>query len=225
MADSKQLFDDPEDLTMDDSEWDVESDASALITHARKRSATEALDFEKYMDNNEGFLVEDPNMSSYNYEDSMISDSFNKEADGDIDNNNHNNSGDNNNNNDDDDDDDNNNNTNNNNNDDIKDSAAEEDATLGEYQKLKNELATIQSMTSAIEKITANFKVSQQGMIQFTETIIRTDQLLDTWIRLLSQAEYTKSLLQNEQWHGVSMVSFKSRQSHKYRQFPLGYCK
>jgi hypothetical protein len=38
-------------------------------------------------------------------------------------------------------------------------------------------------------------------------TTERTDQLLNVWVRLLSQAEHTQRLLQDEQWEGATSVS------------------
>ncbi|KAI8055077.1 DASH complex subunit Duo1-domain-containing protein [Syncephalis plumigaleata] len=98
---------------------------------------------------------------------------------------------------------------------------AEEGRLERERQLLTKESESIRSMSASIEKITDNFKRTQQNMLQFTETTIRTDRLLDTWIHLLSQAEHTKALLQNEQWQGASTDAMLAHREEEQRRLAL----
>jgi hypothetical protein len=131
MTDTKRSFDDPNDLSMEDSEWGLESDASSSIALTKKRSASEALepDNKKPLDLNAPPCEHDLSLTSISFNEDVNDDShISKETP-------------------------------------LTSELAEEDRLERERQLLTKELESIRSMRTSIEKITDNFKRTQQNMI------------------------------------------------------------
>ncbi|KAJ1860837.1 hypothetical protein LPJ73_001215 [Coemansia sp. RSA 2703] len=75
----------------------------------------------------------------------------------------------------------------------------EDDIELGELRRVRRALS---KMNQGIENV-------QHQMKYFNSNVSQTTQLLDIWVRILSQTAHNQSFLANEEWHGGSMDTAK----------------
>ncbi|RKP09833.1 DASH complex subunit Duo1-domain-containing protein [Thamnocephalis sphaerospora] len=174
MDDSELIFEGASQLSMDDSDWDAETGTSAFGHLGRKRSASEALDAAPLAA--DGDDDDDDDDGGGQIGDATWANTSPSTM--------------------------------------TLDEASVETqeasaanvawASMDEATRLLHELASVRQVTTAMAHITDNLRAAQAGILRFTETTTRTDELLDMWVRLFSQAEHTQRLLHDEQWTGAS---------------------
>ncbi|KAI9006294.1 DASH complex subunit Duo1-domain-containing protein [Phycomyces nitens] len=70
----------------------------------------------------------------------------------------------------------------------------------------RHEYEAIKSINHVIEQVIENFGKSSTHIKELAETVNQSELLLDKWISLMSQAEHTKRLLEDPDWHGKQAV-------------------
>ncbi|KAJ2455375.1 hypothetical protein EV183_000911 [Coemansia sp. RSA 2336] len=69
------------------------------------------------------------------------------------------------------------------------------------------ELEELRRVRRALSKMNQGIENMQQQMKYFNSNVSQTTQLLDLWVRVLSQTVHSQSFLLNEEWHGSSVDS------------------
>jgi transcriptional regulator of nitric oxide reductase len=88
--------------------------------------------------------------------------------------------------------------------------------------QLKQEYGKLQSLNRVLETVLENFEDASEKIQQFTDTVNKTDKLLDLWLAVLERAEETKSVLEDKHWHvTVSKSSYESSRRIIYILFCL----
>ncbi|KAJ2780892.1 hypothetical protein H4R18_003187 [Coemansia javaensis] len=71
------------------------------------------------------------------------------------------------------------------------------------------ELEELRRVRRALSKTTQGIENVQRQMKYFNNSVSQTTQLLDIWVRVLSQAAHNQAFLLNEDWQGGSMDTAK----------------
>ncbi|KAJ1747889.1 hypothetical protein LPJ79_004939 [Coemansia sp. RSA 1821] len=88
------------------------------------------------------------------------------------------------------------------------DEASEALAANAEQQPVEDvELEELRRVRRALSKMNQGIENMQHQMKYFNSNVSQTTQLLDLWVRVLSQTVHSQSFLLNEEWHGSSMDS------------------
>ncbi|KAI8977616.1 hypothetical protein BDF20DRAFT_820450 [Mycotypha africana] len=64
-------------------------------------------------------------------------------------------------------------------------------------EQLKNEYETVRAMNRVLEISLKHFEEASERIHQFSETINRTDHLLDLWLSVLEKTEEIRSYVEN----------------------------
>lgn len=67
---------------------------------------------------------------------------------------------------------------------------------------LERELEQLININSVVGSLIDTIRVTQRNIVRTNEATQSTDKLLDQWIRILSQAKFTREVLQNVNWDG-----------------------
>ncbi|KAJ2815182.1 hypothetical protein IWW50_006902 [Coemansia erecta] len=71
------------------------------------------------------------------------------------------------------------------------------------------ELEELRRVRRALSKMNQGIENVQHQMKYFNSNVSQTTQLLDIWVRVLSQTVHNQGFLQNEEWQGGSMDTAK----------------
>ncbi|KAG2180920.1 hypothetical protein INT43_008500 [Umbelopsis isabellina] len=69
----------------------------------------------------------------------------------------------------------------------------------------RKELEAVRNLNMAVQTINSNFEKNKSNLQQFKQTVNQTNQLLDMWIKILSQTEHTKRLMEDPEWEGGAL--------------------
>jgi hypothetical protein len=85
---------------------------------------------------------------------------------------------------------------------------------------LKQELESIQKINEVIEGVIDSLEKAKENVNTVKTTVNSASSLLETWTRILSQAEHNQRLILNPAWQGASqdMVDIEHEQSRKVQE-------
>ena len=69
---------------------------------------------------------------------------------------------------------------------------------------LENELKQLNHINMIISDLIGSIKITKNNITRTNEATENTDKLVNQWIRILSQSQYTSETLQNPHWNGAS---------------------
>ncbi|KAI7824240.1 DASH complex subunit Duo1-domain-containing protein [Kickxella alabastrina] len=76
-------------------------------------------------------------------------------------------------------------------------------------EPVDTELEELRRVRRALSKMNQGIENVQHQMKYFNSNVSQTTQLLDIWVRILSQTAHNKAYMANEDWHGGSMDTAK----------------
>ncbi|KAJ1942691.1 hypothetical protein GGF37_002998 [Kickxella alabastrina] len=76
-------------------------------------------------------------------------------------------------------------------------------------EPIDTELEELRRVRRALSKMNQGIENVQHQMKYFNSNVSQTTQLLDIWVRILSQTAHNKAYMANEDWHGGSMDTAK----------------
>jgi hypothetical protein len=85
---------------------------------------------------------------------------------------------------------------------------------------LKQELESIQKINEVIEGVIDSLEKAKENVNTVKTTVNSASSLLETWTRILSQAEHNQRLILNPAWQGASqdLVDIEHEQSRKVQE-------
>lgn len=75
--------------------------------------------------------------------------------------------------------------------------------STGRQFALERELAQLTRINSTVANLIQTIKFTNTSVDKMNDSSNNTHILLDQWIRILSQTNYTNSIIDNRNWHGI----------------------
>lgn len=75
--------------------------------------------------------------------------------------------------------------------------------STGRQLALERELAQLTRINSTVANLIQTIKFTNTSVDKMNDSSNNTHILLDQWIRILSQTNYTNSIIDNRNWHGI----------------------
>lgn len=75
--------------------------------------------------------------------------------------------------------------------------------STGRQFALERELAQLTRINSTVANLIQTIKFTNTSVDKMNDSSNNTHILLDQWIRILSQTNYTNSIIENRNWHGI----------------------